>query len=178
MKDDFLVGIGRWLIAVTGLRIAILGDRSTYFNRNLVAAAEALGFAAVERHYRIDDELLHELIIKPPDILMIDVDGVFDKDVARSGSYIAWLMRRYTNAYTAVTSTSSKFSCEAHMEFDYLIDREFLTPVDFAAEIRKIMGRCLCTRVRLWRKLFFQLGTFLAKDAEMSRQDWRRAFQG
>jgi hypothetical protein len=171
MRDRLLIRLARKLMRVGRLKICIVDDQRTYFNENMIAIARAAGFSHIQRCYIIDHQLLQELLKLPPDIIILDIKGVTDKEVAKDGFGIAQLMYDRTNAYVVVTSAHKFYLHETHTHYDYLIEERFLTAVDFVRELATITDRYLRAKVRFWGKPIFRLGFYLAKKALMSEPD-------
>lgn len=163
MKDGLLVRTGKRLMRLGKLRICIVDDQPTYFNDQMVRIARASGFVNIERHYIVDNQLLSDLVATPPDIIILDIKGVTDGEVAKNGWGIAKIMFDKTNAYVVVTSAHQFYLHETHRSYDYLIEQRFLTAVDFVEELTAITERYLHAKVQFWAKPVFRLGFALVK---------------
>ncbi len=102
MKISAVVATGKWLMKLSGFRITIIDDQDAYFNDSMLNAAKAIGFNRIERLYRVDQPTLQRLLNDPPHILVLDIKGVSDRDVAKDGLALCALFKKNTKCYVAV----------------------------------------------------------------------------
>lgn len=148
-------------------RIAIVDDEEVYFTPNMLALASAAGFGEIERHFRVDAALLARWIEDPPDIVILDIKGIAEKDVAKDGVGIAEQLQRQTPAYIVVTSAHQYHLKNVHRSFDYVIEARLLTGVDFIQELDSIVADFVKRRRRFVRGAVFRAGRYLMVRASV-----------
>lgn len=147
------------------LRICIVDDEGIYFNPQMLSIAEAAGFRGIERHASVTAELLNDLLSNPRDIVVLDIQGVAEPNVARDGFEVARILYKSTPTYVAVTSARSYRLKRANTAFDYVIEERLLTGVDFVDELELMVGEYLTQKTRFYRRLLFKAGFGLARRA-------------
>lgn len=165
MRNNLLVRIGKFLMKHGNLKICIIDDQKTYFSGNMLQIAKSAGFYNIERFYMVDEELMKDLLKKPPDIVIIDIRGIAKKNVAKDGFGIAKALYDNTSSYIVITSAHKFFLHETHKSYDYLMKERLLTAVDFVDELAVIIDRYLKLKVKIYKKILFRIGFRMAKKA-------------
>jgi len=86
-----MVRLAKKLMAAYPLKICIIDDKQTYFSEAMLRVAASAGFPGIERHLVVDNKLMSALLETPPDIIILDIKGVAEPDVAKDGFGIARL---------------------------------------------------------------------------------------
>jgi hypothetical protein len=158
MKIKFVTRIGKLMMRLGSIRIIIIDDKKTYFNKQMLDLARASGFYGIKRLYKIDNDILKNLQKNPPDILILDIKGIAEQNVAKDGFGIASLFYKNSYSYVVITSAHSFQLGEIHKEFDYIIQERNLTAVDFIEELEKIVTDYLERSVKFYQKFIFKIG--------------------
>ncbi|MBX3652093.1 MAG: hypothetical protein KF771_12050 [Burkholderiales bacterium] len=165
MKISYLNKAGKWLMEKSGFRITIVDDEAAYFNDNMLNAAKSIGYYGIERLFRVDEKTLQRLLRNPPHIIIFDVRGVTEKEVAKDGLALVSLFRKNTKSYVAVTS-AHRFHLSNHTaQADYVIEDRTLTTADFIEELEKITSDYLTRRSKFYKLVLLRLGLLLSKAA-------------
>lgn len=171
MRNKFLFMIGRKLMSMGKLKIYIIDDQETYFSKTILEIVEKAGFTSIERYYIVTKELLEKFLSDPPDIIILDIKGIAEKDVAKDGFGIAKMMFEKTNSYVVITSAHKFYLHETHKQYDYLIQERLLTAVDLIDELTNIVENYLKYKVDFYKKIIFRIGFKIAKSALASLTD-------
>ncbi|MEK9507680.1 hypothetical protein WI460_05660 [Gemmatimonadota bacterium Y43] len=163
MKSRLLVRVGRRLVHWGGVRIAIADDEAAYFTPQMLQLAEATGFGAIERHYKVDHALLSSWIADPPDIVLLDVKGVAEAEVAKDGFGVATLLAKSTSCYVVITSAHQFHLKNALRDYDYVLEQRLLTAVDFVDELEVIVDDFFARKSTWVRRQTFRAGRLLIK---------------
>jgi chemotaxis response regulator CheB len=163
--------IGRKLMSLGKLKIYIIDDQETYFSKNILEIVKKAGFSSIERYYIVNKELLEKLLSDPPDIIILDIKGITEKDVAKNGFGIAKVMFEKTNSYVVVTSAHKFYLHETHKQYDYVIQERLLTAVDLIDELTNIVENYLKYKINFYKKITFRIGFKIVKKALMSSTD-------
>ena len=169
MRNKLLLKTGKMLMRFNKLRICIVDDEAAYFTPEMLSLASTVGFTHIERYYRVNKDLLNKLLQFPPDIVILDIKGVVDSDVAKDGFGIAKVLYEQTAAYVVITSAHKFHLHEYHQKYDYVLENRLLTAVDFIDELRKIIERYLSEKLRFYRKILYRIGYSFAKKSIMPR---------
>ncbi len=163
MKQGVAVKFGKLLMRLGGFRICIVDDEESYFNTRMLDAAEAVGFTGIERHFFIDLELFQDLHDDPRDVVILDVQGVVDSEIAKDGVYVASSLLRNTSSFVVITSAHQFHLQNKLLEVDYVIENRLLTTVDFIETLHHIVDLCMTQKIAAYKKLLFRTGYFLIK---------------
>ena len=147
------------------LRICIVDDEKAYFTPQMLRLAANAGLSNIERHFKIDQELLGNLLKCPPDIIILDIKGVTIPDVAKDGFHVAKILYEQTNAFVVITSAHKFHLHEYHRSYDYVMQERLLTAIDFIDELWKIVEDYLTRKTKFFRKLVFKIGYKIAKKS-------------
>lgn len=168
MKDKFLARLAKLLMKSGSMKVCIIDDESSYFNAEMINAAESAGFANIERHSRISNSLFKNLHENPRDIIILDVKGVTDPNVAKDGLAVAQSLYRRTNTFVVITSAHQFYLRDIHQDFDYIIEQRLLTIVDFIEELHNITKICLDKKRRFYQNVVFRIGFSLMRRTTLS----------
>lgn len=167
MKQRMLTRVGRRLMQVDPLRIAIADDEDSYFTPMMLALAATAGYTRIERHSQIDAALMQQWLQNTPDIIILDVKGVCDPSIAKDGLGVAVLLRRSTSAYVAVTSAHRFHLKNVQSAFDYVIEDRLMTGVDFIEELERLVDDFFERKARFYSKLCFRIGRSVIRHATL-----------
>jgi chemotaxis response regulator CheB len=165
MKDSIYIKVGKFLMKHGNLKICIVDDQKTYFSDNMIQVANSAGFKSIERYFIVDKQLMKILLENPPDIIILDIKGIAEEDVAKDGFGIAKVLFDNTNTFVVITSAHKFFLHETHKSYDYMIKERLLTAVDFVEELALIIDRYLRSKVRIYKKMIFRIGFSMVKKA-------------
>lgn len=163
MKSRRISRLGRFLKSLSSLRIVIIDDEKAYFNDQMLSLARSIGYRQIDRYYTIDTELLQNLLQHPPEIVILDVKGVANPDVASDGFAVASQLHRHTPTFIVMTSAHKFHLKNAASVYDYVLENRLLTAVDFVEEIENIVSAYLETKARFFRHLSLRMGLKLAR---------------
>ncbi|MDT8878747.1 hypothetical protein RSO68_04635 [Halomonas saccharevitans] len=163
MKHKPLKGFGKFLMRINNVNICIVDDEDIYFNPRMLGIAKNAGFGKIERYSKIDTPLLNKLQNKPYDIVILDVQGITEPDVAKDGMQIASLLSRTTSSYIVVTSAHQFHLVNDMTKVDYIMENKIQTTVDFVDELIEIVDDFLDKKSSFYKKSLFKAGFFLVK---------------
>jgi len=155
----------------SGLKIYIVDDEDAYFTPEMISIAAEAGFTNIQRFSRIRKDTLKEFISSPPEIIILDIKGIADPDVAKDGFGVAAIMYEQTKAFVVITSAHKYHLHEYHDKYDYVIHQRLLTAVDFVSELQSITNQYLARKIRFYEKLVFRIGFSIIKKAVMPSAD-------
>lgn len=165
MKHKVLSKIGKFLMKITSIRICIIDDEDIYFNKNMLNIATNTGFNKIDRHSKVDHILLSRLQKKPYDIIILDVQGITEPDVAKDGMQIAALLNKTTNSYIVVTSAHQFHLINEMTAVDYIIENKLLTTTDFIDELTGITEDYLTKKSSFYKNILFKMGFAIMKKS-------------
>ena len=165
MKHKPLQGIGKFLMKLNNVNICIVDDEDIYFNKNMLNIASNAGFTKIDRHSKIDNSLLNRLQKKPYDIVILDVQGITEPDVAKDGMQIASLLSRTTSCYIVVTSAHQFHLVNDMTKVDYIMENKIQTTADFVDELIEIVDDFLNKKASFYKKLLFKAGFSMLKKS-------------
>tara|TARA_E500000305_G_scaffold90968_1_gene78555 strand:- start:1220 stop:1723 length:504 start_codon:yes stop_codon:yes gene_type:complete len=163
MKHKIINGLGRFLMKVNALSICIVDDEEIYFNKNMLITAENTGFKCIERYQKIDRDLFNRLQEKPYDIVILDIKGITDPDIAKDGMQVASLLNRTTNSYIAITSAHQFHLVNEMTNVDYVIENKLLTSADFIDELIEIVDDFIGKKSTFYKNVLFKAGFSMLK---------------
>lgn len=163
MKLKLLHSLSKALQYIQPLNILIVDDVESYFNEDMIKAANSAGYNRITRYYNIDKELLKKIIENPVDIIILDIKGIVNTEIAKDGFDIAKLLYKNTNTFIVITSAHKYKLRNEHREFDYIINSRLLTQVDFIDELYTITGEYLDRKIKFYNKILLRLGYKLGK---------------
>lgn len=163
MKHKALKGVGKFLMKLNNVNICIVDDEDAYFNRDMLEVANDFGFSNIDRYSKIDAALLKRLQKKPYDIVILDVQGITEPEVAKDGMQVASLLNRTTSSYIVITS-AHKFQLINDMtKIDYVIENKLLTLADFIDELIDIVDDYINKKTSFYKSIFFKVGFSMVK---------------
>lgn len=165
MKHKPLKGIGKFLMKVNNVKICIVDDEDVYFNANMLNVAKNTGFNKIDRYSRIDNTLLCRLQKNPYDIVILDVQGITDPNVAKDGMQIASLLSRTTSSYIVLTSAHQFHLVNEMTRVDYVIEDKILTTADFVDELIEIVDDFLDRKSSFYKNILFKAGFTMLKKS-------------
>lgn len=158
MKSRKLSSFGKFLMKIQPLKICIIDDVESYFNRDMLSLASANGNIYFERWYKIGSLELKNLIQNNRDIVILDIKGIVEDDIGKDGFDIAKYLSETTSSFI-VTTSAHKFKLKNRTYYgDYVMSDRLLTPVDFASELDVIIEEYLSKKLKPYKKVFFKLG--------------------
>jgi len=165
MKHKSLQGIGKFLMKLNNVNICIVDDEDIYFNSDMLNIASNAGFNKIDRHSKIDTSLLSRLQKKPYDIVILDVRGITEPDVAKDGMQIASLLSRTTSSYIVITSAHQFHLVNEMTKVDYIMENKIQTTADFVDELIEIVDDFLKKKSSLYKKVLFKVGFSMLKKS-------------
>lgn len=165
MNKKPLIPLAKFLMRMTPLDICIVDDIPSYFNEDMLKIANAAGYAKFQRLFVVDSTMMAKLLKRPPDIIILDIKGVTDPELAKDGFGIAELLARNTNTFIVLTSAHKFRLKNQSFQSDYVIGQRLLTPVDFVAELDEIVSAALSRKIRFYRAIVFRIGFWIGKYA-------------
>jgi len=163
MKSKNITWVGKLLMKIQPIRICIIDDVDSYFNKTMLNLAGADGNLIFERWNKIGELELKNLVQSPRDIVILDIKGIVDREIGKDGFDIAKYLHENTPSYI-VTTSAHKFKLKNRSYYgDYVLAERLLTPLDFIDELNFIIGDYLETRLKPYRKLLFKVGLKLAQ---------------
>lgn len=163
MKHKALKGIGKFLMKINNVNICIVDDEDVYFNPNMLEIAKNVGFKKIDRHSKINNSLLGRLQKKPYDIVILDVQGITEPDVAKDGMQVASLLNRTTSSYIVITSAHQFHLVNEMTQVDYVIENKLLTAADFIDELIEIVDDFLTKKSSFYKNILFKIGFSMVK---------------
>jgi hypothetical protein len=147
------------------ISICIVDDEDVYFNSNMLEAAKNTGFSKIDRYSKIDNSLLKFLQITPYDIVILDVRGITEPDVAKDGMQVASLLTRTTSSYVVITSAHQFHLVNSMTKVDYIMENKLLTTVDFIDELIEIVDDFLSKKSSFYKNILFRFGFLILKKS-------------
>lgn len=163
MKLKWQHKVGRFLMKLQPLKLVVIDDVESYFNKNMLDLANTMGFSKIERLYYIDKKILQRLLVSPPDIIILDIKGIVNSEIGKDGFDIARTMMRETNTYVVVTSAHRYKLKNENSEYDYIINNRLLTAVDFLEELHSIVSDAFELKINWYKNIAFRIGFGLIK---------------
>lgn len=163
MKHKLKSKLGKFLMKLNMVNIAIVDDEDAYFNENMLETANNSGFTNIDRFNHIDQERLNQFQINPYDIIILDVKGIVDENIAKNGLHVASILHKTTETYIVITSSHQFHLNNRMMEADYYIEDRLLTNVDFVNEIIHITEDFISKKTKFYQKILFKYGFKLLK---------------
>jgi hypothetical protein len=165
MKSKKTMLFGKILMKIQPLKICIIDDVESYFNKTMLNIASADGNLIFERWDKIGELELKNLVQSPRDIVILDIKGIVDPAIGKDGFDIAKHLHQNTPSYI-VTTSAHKFKLKNRDYYgDYVLTERLLTPIDFIDELNYIISDYLEKRIKPYQKLIFKMGLKLAKKA-------------
>lgn len=165
MKHKPLKGFGKLLMKLNNVNICIVDDEDIYFNKDMLNIASNAGFNKIDRYSKIDNKLLNRLQQKPYDIVILDVQGITEPDVAKDGMQIASLLSRTTCSYIVVTSAHQFHLVNEMTKVDYIMENKIQTSADFVDELIEIVDDFLNKKSSFYKKAVFKVGFSILKKS-------------
>jgi len=163
MKHKILNKSGKLLMKLNPLKICIIDDEDIYFNKNMIDIANNTGFTHIDRYNKIDASLFKKLQTNPYNILILDIKGITEPDVAKDGLHVATTLHRTTDSYIVMTSAHQYHLNNKLTSVDYIIEDRLLTATDFVDYLIEIVNDCLTKKVSFYKNIGFKIGFALMK---------------
>lgn len=158
MKNKLVQKIGRLLMQFQPVSICIIDDVEAYFNENMLNLASVNGEYNFERWTHLSGGKLNDLMRNPRDIVILDIKGIVDKEIAKDGFDVARLLKRNTESYV-VTTSAHQYHLKNRDDYgDFIITDRLMTPVDFVEQLNLIVEDFLDKKIRPYQRLFFRAG--------------------
>ncbi|OQK34548.1 hypothetical protein CRN46_13345 [Vibrio vulnificus] len=163
MKHKPLKGLGKFLMKLNNVNICIVDDEDIYFNADMINIANDAGFEKIDRYSKIDNTLLSRLQKKPYDIVILDIQGITEPDIAKDGMQVASLLSRTTCSYIVVTSAHQFHLVNDMTKVDYVMENKIQTTADFVDELIEIVDDFLNKKSSFYKKVLFKIGFSMLK---------------
>lgn len=165
MKSNLIYRFAKLLMIKGKLRICIIDDEEAYFTPQMIELANSVGFNLIERFFKVDRDLMKNLIDSPRDIVILDIKGISAPTVASDGMKIGKLIYDQTRSFVVLTSAHKFHLSEHHKSYDYVIQDRVLTAIDFIEELNHITERYLQYKIKFFKKIVFRVGYQIAKKS-------------
>ncbi|ENO1896857.1 hypothetical protein ACOIXN_004600 [Vibrio vulnificus] len=148
---------------LNNVNICIVDDEDIYFNADMINVANDAGFEKIDRYSKIDNTLLSRLQKKPYDIVILDIQGITEPDIAKDGMQVASLLSRTTCSYIVVTSAHQFHLVNDMTKVDYVMENKIQTTADFVDELIEIVDDFLNKKSSFYKKVLFKIGFSMLK---------------
>ncbi|ENM5736344.1 response regulator [Vibrio mimicus] len=148
---------------LNNVNICIVDDEDIYFNADMINIANDAGFEKIDRYSKIDNTLLSRLQKKPYDIVILDIQGITEPDIAKDGMQVASLLSRTTCSYIVVTSAHQFHLVNDMTKVDYVMENKIQTTADFVDELIEIVDDFLNKKSSFYKKVLFKIGFSMLK---------------
>ncbi len=165
MKHKPLKGIGKFLMKLNNINICIVDDEDVYFNNDMLNVASNAGFNKIERYSEVDKPLLGKLQKEQYDIVILDVQGITEPEIAKDGMHIASLLSRTTSSYIVITSAHQFHLVNEMTQVDYIMENKIQTTADFVDELIEIVDDFLDKKSSFYKNVIFKVGFSMVKKS-------------
>ena len=163
MKHKPLSKIGKFLIKLDAYKICIVDDEEIYFNTKMLTAAKKAGFEKIDRYTIVNSRLHNKMLTDYYDLIILDIKGCTDEEVARDGLSLAASLSKRISSYIAITSAHQYHLSNETITADYVIENRSLTNVDFIEVLHIMVADSLEKKVKWYKKILFKIGFSLLK---------------
>jgi len=164
LKNKIVVALGKKLMSLGKYKICIVDDEKAYFTKPMVQAAKKAGFSVIDRYYSVDKKLLTKFQNNHYDLIILDVRGSTEEDIAKDGIELAVMLKRTTPCCIAITSAHQFYLRNKMKDIDYVIENRTLTVTDFIDTINDVVTYSLDKHYTFYKKIIFRVGFTLAKQ--------------